>query len=58
MVSQTRMNIETFRRNPEGQWVLYPYGKGDNIHLASVDFNCAVADVYEDVSFEALQVAE
>ncbi|OUL18960.1 hypothetical protein BV372_33870 [Nostoc sp. T09] len=52
LVSQTKMNVESFRRNPEGQWVLYPYGPGDNIHLVSVDFKCAIADVYEDVSFE------
>ncbi|WP_016953227.1 Uma2 family endonuclease [Anabaena sp. PCC 7108] len=58
LVSQTRINIEVFRRNPEGQWVLYPYGKGENIHLASVDFKCDVADVYEDVTFEAPQVTE
>lgn len=25
LVSQTRMNVEIFRRNPEGQWVLYSY---------------------------------
>ncbi|MBD2207092.1 Uma2 family endonuclease [Calothrix sp. FACHB-1219] len=55
LVSQTRMNIEIFRRNPEGQWVLYTYSPGDNIHLVSVDFNCAIADVYEDVTFEGSQ---
>ncbi|MBG1268430.1 Uma2 family endonuclease [Nostoc sp. WHI] len=54
LVSQTRMNLECFRRNPEGQWVLYPYAQGNNIHLASVDFKCAVTDVYEDVTFEFL----
>jgi Uma2 family endonuclease len=52
LVSQTRMNVECFRRNPEGQWVLYPYGQGDKIHLASVDFECAIADVYEDITFD------
>ncbi|MBD2195422.1 MULTISPECIES: Uma2 family endonuclease [Calothrix] len=55
LVSQTRMNVEIFRRNPEGQWVLYTYSPGDNIHLVSVDFNCAIADVYEDVTFEGSQ---
>jgi Uma2 family endonuclease len=49
LVSQTRQRVECFRRNAEGQWVLYPYGKKDEIHLASVDFRCAVVDVYEDV---------
>ncbi len=49
LVSQTRKRVECFRRNAEGQWVLYPYGEVDEIHLASVDFRCAIADVYEDV---------
>jgi Uma2 family endonuclease len=51
LVSQTRKRVECFRRNMEGQWVLYPYGEVDEMHLASVDFRCAVADVYEDVDF-------
>jgi len=53
LVSQTRKNVECFRRNSEGQWVLYPYGAEDSIHLASIDFRCAIADVYEDVTFES-----
>ncbi|WP_442939352.1 Uma2 family endonuclease [Nostoc sp.] len=53
LVSQTRLNVECFRRNSERQWVLYPYAKKDVIHLASVDFRCAVADLYEDVTFES-----
>ena len=49
LVSQTRKRVECFRRNADGQWVLYPYGDTDEIHLASVDFRCAVVDVYEEV---------
>jgi Uma2 family endonuclease len=49
LVSQTRKRVECFRRNTEGLWVLYSYGEGDTIHLASLDFECAVVDVYEDV---------
>lgn len=51
LVSQNRQSVECFRRNPEGQWVLYPYKQGDEVHLASVDFRCAIANVYEDVTF-------
>jgi Uma2 family endonuclease len=53
LVSQTRLNVECFRRNSDRQWVLYPYGEKDIIHLASVDFRCPVADLYEDVTFES-----
>jgi Uma2 family endonuclease len=51
LVSQTRKRVECFRRNVEGQWVLYPYSEADEMHLASVDFRCAIADIYEDVDF-------
>lgn len=50
LVSQTRMSAECFRRNLEGQWVLYPYGEADEIHLASVNFRSRVVALYEDVS--------
>ena len=53
LVSQTRKRVECFRRNAEGQWVLYPYGEIDEIHLASMDFRCAIAEVYEDVDLLA-----
>jgi hypothetical protein len=29
----------------------YPYREADQMHLASVDFRCAIADIYEDVDF-------
>jgi Uma2 family endonuclease len=51
LVSQTRKQVECFRRNAEGQWVLYPYSDLDEMHLASVGFRCTIADVYEDVDF-------
>jgi Uma2 family endonuclease len=49
LISPEQMSVECFRRNEEGHWVLYPYQKGEEVHLASVDFRCAIASVYEDV---------
>jgi Uma2 family endonuclease len=49
LISQDIMSIECFRRNPEGRWELYPYNKGQEVHLASVDFRCDIAAIYEDV---------
>jgi Uma2 family endonuclease len=40
LVSQTRLRVECFRKNAEGQLVLYPYDETDEIHLASVNFRC------------------
>ncbi len=49
LISQKRMRVECFRLNAEGRWVLYPYGPGEEVHLASVDFCCPMADIYEKV---------
>lgn len=50
LISQDTMSVECFRRNDQGRWELYPYSKGETVHLASVDFECAIAAVYEDVA--------
>jgi Uma2 family endonuclease len=50
LISQDTMSVECFRRNDEGRWELYPYEKGQEVHLASVDFHCAIATIYEDVA--------
>ena len=51
LISQTRIQVDVFRRNEFGQWILYPHRAGDTIHLASIDFSCAIEDLYEDVEF-------
>jgi Uma2 family endonuclease len=53
LVSQNKTNVDVFRRNSEGQWLFSSYGKEENLHLASVDFQCSINDVYEDISFES-----
>ncbi|WP_421655379.1 Uma2 family endonuclease [Leptothermofonsia sp. ETS-13] len=49
LVSQERMSVECFRRNPEGQWVLHPFGMADTVEFASIGFRCEMAALYEDV---------
>ncbi len=51
LISQTRLQVEVFRRNGEGLWVLHPYGEGDRISLTSVGWQGAIADLYEDVTW-------
>lgn len=45
-----QMNVECFRRNSEGLWVLYPYSQDEEVYLASVDFRCPITELYEDVT--------
>ncbi len=50
LISQERISVDCFRRNDEGFWVLYPYSKGADIYLASIDFHCAIKSLYEDIT--------
>lgn len=50
LISQERFSVECFRRNSQGQWVLYTFGVGEEVEFASVDFRCEIAALYEDVA--------
>ncbi|MBD2426892.1 Uma2 family endonuclease [Phormidium sp. FACHB-1136] len=58
LISQTRQQVEVFRRNAEGLWVLYPYGEGDRVVLTSVNWDGEIADLYEDVTFPEPEIPE
>jgi len=51
LISQVRPQVEVFRRNAEGLWVLHPYGDGDTVELASVGWSGAISELYEAVEF-------
>ncbi|MBD2578451.1 Uma2 family endonuclease [Oscillatoria sp. FACHB-1406] len=53
LVSQTRMRVDVFRRDREGQWVLSSYKEGDTLHLASLDLDVAVQELYEDIELSS-----
>lgn len=47
--------VECFRRDTNGHWVLYPFGAGDTVELASLNFSTPIALIYEDIELEAGQ---
>jgi Uma2 family endonuclease len=51
LVSQTQQQVEVFRKNEAGLWVLHPFGEGDEVELQTVDLRVAIASLYEDVEF-------
>ena len=50
LISQKRQQVECFRRNAEGLWVLHSFGIGDTVDFASVGFQVEIAELYEDVA--------
>ncbi len=53
LVSQERQQVEVFRKNETGLWVLHPFEEGDEVELASLNVGVAIAALYEDVEFVA-----
>lgn len=49
LVSIEERRIEVFRRDDTGHWVLYPFAADENLALASVDFQCPLAELFEGV---------
>jgi Uma2 family endonuclease len=43
-------NVEIFRRDPTDHWVLYPFGPGSEVELASVGLRTPIGAIYEDVA--------
>jgi len=50
LIDTERLAVDVFRRDASGHWVLYPYGPGETVELASVDLTLPLAQVYEDAS--------
>ncbi|MFM7449451.1 MAG: Uma2 family endonuclease [Leptolyngbyaceae cyanobacterium] len=50
VVCQSRPQVEVFRRNAEGLWVLYCFSAGERVVLTSVGWEGAIADLYEEVN--------
>ncbi|MBD2124767.1 Uma2 family endonuclease [Trichocoleus sp. FACHB-262] len=51
LINSKRQRVECFRRNETGLWVLQFYTDKQNFRLESINFEGAIADLYEDVKF-------
>ncbi|NJP10706.1 MAG: Uma2 family endonuclease [Leptolyngbyaceae cyanobacterium RU_5_1] len=58
LISTTRQRVDCFRRNAEGLWVLHPFTPNGKIHLASVDFQVGINELYEDVTLSQAESSE
>jgi Uma2 family endonuclease len=49
LVSQTEIQVELFRRDSEGGWLTQSLSTGATLHLAAIDFQIPLIEIYEDV---------
>lgn len=52
LVDVEAQRIEVFRRNPENHWVLYEYGAGERVELASLSLMLDVDEALDDTRDE------
>ena len=51
-VDSESISVEIYQRGKGKIWHYCAYTEGESITLSSIEFNCAVDVLYEDVSFE------
>jgi Uma2 family endonuclease len=49
LISSDSLNVEIFRLNDRHKWELTPYAAGETVQLTSIEFECAIELLYEDV---------
>ena len=52
LVDSESKYVEIYQRGEGRMWLYSAYIEGENFTLSSIEFNCAVDILYEDVSFE------
>lgn len=52
LVDSEEIVVEVYRRGEGKMWLYYEYEAGEAIALESIEFECAIDLLYEDVSFE------
>lgn len=53
LIDCERVAVDVFRREATGHWVLYPFGPGETVELASVGLSLPMAEIYEEVVLES-----
>lgn len=49
LISSEKVSVDIFRLNDSQQWELTPYAAGEIVQFTSVDFECPIELLYEDV---------
>ena len=52
LIDPRTYHVDVFRRNEHGRWELFAFsGETATVSFASVDYECSMSDLYEDVNF-------
>ncbi|WP_448605070.1 Uma2 family endonuclease [Thermoleptolyngbya sp.] len=56
LIDATQISVDRFRRLSETHWELQSFAAEDTLELTSIDWQGAIALLYEDVSFESISL--
>lgn len=51
LIESEKIGVELYRRGEGKMWLYYPYTVGDFVKIESIDFSCAIALLYEGITF-------
>jgi Uma2 family endonuclease len=52
VVEQDHARVEVFRRGERGEWILHPYGPGEQARLSSLGLDVPVDSIYEGIDLD------
>jgi Uma2 family endonuclease len=55
LVGSEKISVECFRRRDGGFWVYQPYAEGDDIFLESIQLDCPIRLLYDDVQYHSTE---
>ena len=58
LVDPNDYSVDCFRRDTAGHWVLYPFGSGEQVELASLNWSAPIAALYEGVTVNPRPLSE
>ena len=50
LIHQKQVLVERFQRKSDNLWIPQIYREGDTVEFVSINFNCAIADLYENIA--------
>jgi len=50
LISSARVSVEIFRLTARHKWELPPYAAGETVQFTSIEFECPIELLYEDVN--------
>jgi Uma2 family endonuclease len=52
LINTDQILVEVYQRQTADMWVYCDYGSDENFHIPSLEFDCSVNEIYENIILE------